>query len=68
MVRNASGKPPTPRPEDPTTEPGDEAPPGTIGSGEDLCPVCHGTGKIAESKPCPNCGGTGLIIEGIGGG
>jgi hypothetical protein len=46
--------------------PGDEAVPGTPGTGEDICPHCHGTGHIASGR-CPNCGGTGKIIRGIGG-
>jgi DnaJ-class molecular chaperone len=46
--------------------PGDEAPEGTPGTGEDVCPACHGSGRY-ENKPCENCGGTGRIIEGIGG-
>jgi len=46
--------------------PGDDAPPGTPGTGEDVCPVCRGTGRISNS-PCENCGGTGKVIEGIGG-
>lgn len=48
--------------------PGDEAAPGTPGTGEDTCPACKGSGKTADGKSCPNCGGTGLITEGIGGG
>jgi hypothetical protein len=47
--------------------PGDEAPPGTPGTGENVCPECHGSGRIGRD-PCPNCAGTGKIIEGIGGG
>ncbi len=47
--------------------PGDEAAPGTPGSGENLCPDCSGTGKM-NNKPCPTCGGTGKVVEGIGGG
>lgn len=47
--------------------PGDEAAPGTPGTGEDICPVCKGSGQ-KDGKPCTNCGGTGKIIEGIGGG
>ncbi len=47
--------------------PGDEAPPATPGAGENVCPDCHGTGRIGD-RPCPSCGGTGKIIEGIGGG
>ena len=47
--------------------PGDEAAPGTPGTGENLCPDCDGSGKM-NNKPCPACGGTGKIVEGIGGG
>ncbi|MCL4766471.1 MAG: hypothetical protein KJZ80_09590 [Hyphomicrobiaceae bacterium] len=46
--------------------PGDEAPAGTPGTGEDLCPVCKGTGRIGH-RDCENCGGTGRVIRGIGG-
>ena len=48
--------------------PGDEARPGTPGSGEDVCPVCSGSGKNQAGQPCPNCGGSGKRVEGIGGG
>jgi RecJ-like exonuclease len=51
----------------PDINPGDDAPAGTPGTGEDVCPVCHGTGTTA-GKECANCGGTGRIVEGIGGG
>jgi DnaJ-class molecular chaperone len=47
--------------------PGDEAPAGTVGTGEDICPDCHGTGRRDERR-CPTCNGTGVVIEGIGGG
>jgi hypothetical protein len=47
--------------------PGDQAPPGTPGTGEDLCPVCGGSGKDDQQRPCVNCGGTGKVIEAIGG-
>lgn len=50
------------------TSPGDEAPEGAPGTGEDICPVCKGSGKAAAGGDCPNCGGTGKIVEGIGGG
>lgn len=46
--------------------PGDQAKPGTPGSGENICPECKGTGRIGITS-CPNCGGTGKIIEGVGG-
>ena len=48
------------------TNPGDEAPPGTPGTGEDICPTCNGTGQ-REGKMCPDCGGSGKVVEGIGG-
>jgi hypothetical protein len=48
--------------------PGDDAAPGTPGTGEDICQVCHGSGKTVMGGLCPNCGGTGKIVEGIGGG
>jgi len=46
--------------------PGDEAPPGTPGTGEDVCPKCSGSGRISGQR-CENCGGTGKIIRAIGG-
>ena len=46
--------------------PGDEAPPGTPGTGEDVCPRCAGEGK-ADGADCPECGGTGRVIRGVGG-
>jgi DnaJ-class molecular chaperone len=49
------------------TNPGDEAEPGTPGTGENVCPACSGTGRLKEAA-CPDCGGTGVIVEGIGGG
>ena len=49
-----------------TLNPGDQAAPGTPGTGENICPACKGSGKI-EAQPCPTCGGTGKIIEGMGG-
>jgi hypothetical protein len=47
-------------------KPGDEAAPGTPGTGENICPVCHGSGRVA-AQACANCAGTGRIITGIGG-
>jgi hypothetical protein len=48
--------------------PGDQAPPGTPGTGEDICPDCNGTGRDRHAVPCRNCQGTGRIVKGIGGG
>jgi DnaJ-class molecular chaperone len=48
------------------TNPGDEAAPGTPGTGENLCRHCNGTGQH-DGRACPECGGTGKVIEGIGG-
>jgi hypothetical protein len=59
-------KHPRPTQPSPAVNPGDEAVPGTPGAGENLCQVCHGTGK-QDGKPCDNCGGTGKVIEGVGG-
>jgi RecJ-like exonuclease len=47
--------------------PGDDAPPDTPGTGEDICRDCHGSGRI-DGKTCPACGGTGKVTEGVGGG
>ena len=49
-------------------EPGDEAPAGTPGTGEGLCPVCGGRGRDDAGKTCTECDGTGKITVGIGGG
>ncbi|VTU39387.1 hypothetical protein H6CHR_05465 [Variovorax sp. PBL-H6] len=46
---------------------GDEAPPGTPGTGEGICRRCGGSGRISGSEPCPDCGGTGHVTVGIGG-
>ncbi|MEC5160545.1 DnaJ-class molecular chaperone [Janthinobacterium sp. CG_23.3] len=53
---------------DQAVNPGDEAAPGTPGSGEDTCRHCRGRGVMENGSQCPMCGGTGLVIEGIGGG
>lgn len=49
------------------TYPGDDAPPGTPGTAEDVCPDCQGSGRI-QAGDCPNCGGSGKVIKGIAGG
>lgn len=48
------------------TAPGDEAAPGTLGTGENVCRHCNGTGQH-DGQTCPVCKGTGKVIEGIGG-
>ncbi|WP_167450846.1 hypothetical protein [Methylobacterium terrae] len=47
-------------------KPGDKADPGTPGTGENLCPRCAGSGRLA-GEPCPDCAGTGTVTEPIGG-
>lgn len=47
--------------------PGDEAPPGTPGSGEDICPRCGGSGRV-DGAECAECAGSGRVIRGVGGG
>lgn len=47
--------------------PGDVAPPGTEGTGEDVCPECSGKGRV-DGHGCEACGGTGKVIAGIAGG
>jgi hypothetical protein len=49
------------------TAPGDEAAPGTPGTGENLCRACNGSGK-QNGEACLVCEGSGKVIEGIGGG
>jgi hypothetical protein len=46
--------------------PGDQAPAGTPGTGEDVCPECGGSGRTARGV-CPNCRGTGKVTVAIGG-
>jgi hypothetical protein len=48
------------------TAPGDEAEPGTPGTGDALCPACGGSGKI-DGEPCDECEGSGRVVQGIGG-
>ncbi len=47
--------------------PGDEAPAGTPGTGENVCPHCGGSGHDRANAPCPVCQGTGTVITGVGG-
>jgi hypothetical protein len=48
--------------------PGNQAPPGTPGTGENVCPRCGGSGKVDSGQRCPECGGSGKVTTGIGGG
>ena len=50
----------------PPMAPGDEAPPGTPSTGEDVCRACGGSGKL-DGRTCPECEGTGKVTVGIGG-
>jgi len=53
--------------EEPTgNAPGDEAVPGTPGTGENLCYACSGSGRLND-ETCPVCKGSGKIVQGIGG-
>lgn len=51
----------------PPSKPGDDAPPGTPGTGENLCPRCGGSGAV-DGHSCPDCAGTGVVNSGVGGG
>ena len=46
--------------------PGDEAPAGTPGTGENICRECGGSGRV-DGAPCLSCGGSGKVIVGVGG-
>ena len=58
---------PDTEPNSPDMAPGDEAPPGTEGTGEDVCPRCAGSG-VQDGDDCQECGGSGTIVRGLGGG
>ena len=47
--------------------PGDEAPPGTPGTGEDLCPDCSGRGRL-DDEECATCLGRGRVVKAISAG
>jgi len=48
-------------------KPGDQVPPGTPESGENLCFKCGGSGKIEGGGDCPECLGTGKVNTGAAG-
>ncbi len=52
---------------DDNLNPGDEAAPGTPGTGENLCRRCNGSGQV-DGGDCPVCNGSGKVIEGLAGG
>ena len=52
---------------DKTIQPGDVAPEGTPGTGQNVCPACGGSGDV-DGAVCSTCEGSGIVIEGIGGG
>jgi hypothetical protein len=58
--KNPATSPPAPM------APGDQAPAGTPGTGEAVCPSCGGSGRF-QNGTCPECRGTGKVIVGIGG-
>jgi hypothetical protein len=54
-------------PVEPEMNPGDQAPPGAAGTGENICPKCSGSGVRDDGARCEHCGGTGKVIVGVGG-
>jgi hypothetical protein len=44
---------------------GDQAPPGTPGTGDNSYRERGGEGSL-HGKRCESCGGTGTVIEGVG--
>jgi hypothetical protein len=66
-AENPEEKPGAGKPGPERLNPGDDASPGTPGTGEDVCPKCQGSGR-AGADECTNCGGTGIVTKGIAGG
>ena len=74
MQPRSPAQPPAPASDDrqgpdPTTThlaPGDQAAPGTPGTGETVCPDCGGSGQ-RNGRDCPTCEGSGKLTVGIGG-
>jgi hypothetical protein len=46
--------------------PGDEARPGTPGTGENVCRRCGGSGRTEGGGSCPECGGSGHVTTNVG--
>lgn len=44
----------------------EQVPPGTPGSGENICRECGGSGRTND-RQCPACGGSGIVTTPIGG-
>jgi hypothetical protein len=67
MSNNQSSSNNSTNPPSAPLKPGDEAEPGTPGTGEGLCHDCGGSGRTDSGAPCPTCAGTGKVTVGIGG-
>jgi len=67
MTDQPKRKPPGEPPRDTMMAPGDEAPPGTPGTGEDVCPDCAGSGR-GDGGACQTCLGRGRVIKAISAG
>ena len=69
MGSTSPERPGAPQPVSPQdgARPGDEAPPGTAGTGENVCRRCGGSGRLDGGDRCPDCAGTGRVTTGIGG-
>jgi DnaJ-class molecular chaperone len=67
MSQDKTGQTEGPDEGQPKLNPGDDAPPGTPGTGEDVCPKCSGRGRLG-AEACPECGGSGVVIKGLAGG
>jgi len=68
MASSAPPQDPGAPPQRPPLRPGDEAAPGTPGTGESVCRECGGSGRTRDGQGCPVCAGTGKVTVGIGGG
>ena len=67
MNQPASPPPTGPITPPPPMAPGDQAPAGTPGTGETVCPSCGGSGNL-KGQTCPECNGSGRVVGGVGGG